>query len=923
MKKWPRVPQTLTSNADEATRSISTEPGQAAPHARDQDLPTNEDQHDHFDFDPPDYVHDADEEHGPARAHVAAQPPIRDFNFHPVVLPDVRIPGSDQDQEDQPSLVPRAFQERPGVRLAYLNAVVGNVFGNHTVQAATESLNNQLNCMLVEGVLPEHPRPVRHLLSAKRRLGIDPDQWITQYAICSECWKHYTLVQLRELLSPSCTVPDCSGLLYDEHVDAKGKIVRTAKKIMPHVSLIGSLRRMFMRPGFAKSIRDSRHDQPRRNDDEDFVMTDMHDGTLWHELETNTIREIGELGTIRDCPQDNRPMATKITEHRYGLHLTLNIDWMGILNNRPHSTGPIYYAINDLPRDQRYLQVNVICAAIMPGPKEPNVQQINHCLEPSSREVMELKNGVKMDIHGEDEPENIFADNAILDCDMPASHKCNGTAGHSHDFHPCAFCDVDIVKVMTPEGYDNSWTPKDDYQMLRQSFYSRDATQAHQDAILKDFGVRWSILNLISGWLPSKKLVLDFMHAIFLGIISHLFMRVLFGGYMLSVRWPSHITRLPKNLGENQSLKKSDEWRRLLTVTPVVLWWSWRDENDEIPDKEPPLPPNTVQPDFSRNCRSLYQTILLLCTGVCILSSRTISMSQAWIGQSFISHYCLESLQLRIPLTINHHASMHISEMIRKVGPVYAWWLFAFERFNGMLERTHLIYEYLLALPPDTYPFEREQINRIIKVQAQTRGSMMSQIAVYQSEAAEDNVRLPLRAAKFIDLRSHGLPGVFYTLLLEYCRRLWPQLRLVNDLSHDDGTPFLASKVACMLTYIRKDGIRYGCTMNHRTQSDSLGFISWNSTRVPIQIIGLFVVGILDVVPHICAVTRYGSTLGIHVSYANEFGPYEIIPISNIECPLALIPVHSAIIKKDLWIAVSFDHSGNEPEDLLDDDDFQ
>ncbi|KAG1760475.1 hypothetical protein EDD22DRAFT_990093 [Suillus occidentalis] len=430
MKKWPHVPQTSKSGVDEAARSISTAPGQAVPRVRDLNLPTNEDQHDNFDFDPPDDGHHADEEHALAPAHNAAQPPIRDFNFRPVVLPDVRVPGSDQDQEDRPFLVPRAFQECPGVRLAYLNAVVGNVFGNHTVQAATDSLNNQLNCMLVEGVLPEHPRPVRHLLSAKRRLGIDPDQWITQYAICSECWKHYTPVQLRELPSPSCTIRDCSGLLYDERVDVKGKLVRTAKKIMPHISLIGSLRRMFMRPGFAKSIRDSRHDQPRRNDDEDFVMTDMHDGTLWHELETNTIREIGELGTIRDRPQDNRPIATKITEHRYGLHLTLNIDWMGILNNRPHSTGPIYYAINDLPRDQRYLQVNVICAAIMPGPKEPNVQQINHCLEPSSCELMELKNGifccmlgVKMDVHGEDEPANIFADNEILDCNMPASHK--------------------------------------------------------------------------------------------------------------------------------------------------------------------------------------------------------------------------------------------------------------------------------------------------------------------------------------------------------------------------------------------------------------------------------------------------------------------------------------------------------------------
>jgi hypothetical protein len=49
-------------------------------------------------------------------------------------------------------------------------------------------------------------------------------------------------------------------------------------------------------------------------------MTDMHDGTLWHELKMNTIRKIGELGTIHDHPQDNSPTAMKITEHHYGLH---------------------------------------------------------------------------------------------------------------------------------------------------------------------------------------------------------------------------------------------------------------------------------------------------------------------------------------------------------------------------------------------------------------------------------------------------------------------------------------------------------------------------------------------------------------------------------------------------------------------------
>jgi hypothetical protein len=87
----------------------------------------------------------------------------------------------------------------------------------------------------------------------------------------------------------------------------------------------------------------------------------------------------------------------------------------------------------------------------------------------------------------------------------------------------------------------------------------------------------------------------------------------------------------------------------------------------------------------------------------------------------------MHCLELKIHLTINHHASMHIADMIKAFGPVYSWWLFVFERFNGMLEQgnhnghnggrmeltlmrhwvqTHLIYEYTLAFPPDAHAIE-------------------------------------------------------------------------------------------------------------------------------------------------------------------------------------------------------------------------
>ncbi|KAG9310922.1 hypothetical protein JVU11DRAFT_8792 [Chiua virens] len=178
-----------------------------------------------------------------------------DHNFRPVEPPRIRAPGSDQEQEDRPSLVPKAFQEKPEIRLAYLNSVISNVFGKASVQEATASLNSTLNCLLVaQGSLPEYPRPVRHLISAKRRLGIDPDQWITQYTNCLVCWKHFMPTELKALPLHDCPTEDCTGILFNEITNSKGRHIREPCKIMPHTSLIGSLRRMFMCPGFAQSI---------------------------------------------------------------------------------------------------------------------------------------------------------------------------------------------------------------------------------------------------------------------------------------------------------------------------------------------------------------------------------------------------------------------------------------------------------------------------------------------------------------------------------------------------------------------------------------------------------------------------------------------------------------------------------------------
>ena len=187
-------------------------------------------------------------------AHVHEHHQRPDHNFQPVQPPAVRQPGVNQAQEDQPSLIPPAFKEKPEVWLAYLGAVKSNAFGHATVLQAMEQLNTTLNCLLITGVLPEVPCPVHSLISAKQHLSIDPDVWITAYAICPECWKYHTPAKINALKSPNCSVAGCLGVLYTETMNLKGQWVRTMIKINPQTSLIGSLRWMFMRPRFAKSI---------------------------------------------------------------------------------------------------------------------------------------------------------------------------------------------------------------------------------------------------------------------------------------------------------------------------------------------------------------------------------------------------------------------------------------------------------------------------------------------------------------------------------------------------------------------------------------------------------------------------------------------------------------------------------------------
>ncbi|EAU82786.2 hypothetical protein CC1G_10905 [Coprinopsis cinerea okayama7 len=853
-------------------------------------------------------------------------------------------------------------KELPHIRMAYLQAVLNNVTGHLPVRLTNSNLASTIDMFEVAGTLPDLPVPARTLQSAKRRLGIDPDEYIIQFAACPKCWKHYTPKQMQHLESPACTVEGCPGTVYDTYLNAEKKEKRRPVMIIPHVPLLVALQSILGRKGMREMIRDSRGQPLDQNSDPNFVMSDMHDGTMWQELRTHVHRQVGNHGTVQDLDEHGGE-GRRLTEHRFGLHLVVNIDWFGALK-RPHSTGPIYISIADLPRELRFLQRNVICTAITPGPNEPTTEQLNHVMELTVRDAMRLKQGVRMEMWNDTDTEvieeDVYADFLCDNCDTPGARKFAGFAGHTADLHPCPWCDCTSLDFSEDKGYDTySFTSKNDSTLLKQKFYSRNSSSARQATILEDHGVRWAMFDALPGWKPATQTVLDFMHAIYLGVVAWLFTRLLFGAHMFpgqlkrrfenvinGIQWPSHATRLPKNLGENPSLKKADEWRRLLTVTPPVLWYAWMDPDGTIPDTEPPLPPNaTLKTAHSRKRASLYVIILLLCAAIRLLSTRTISMSQAETGQAYLSSYCIKMLHLGAKLSPNHHFAMHLATMIKRFGPVYAWWLFAFERFNGLLEKVntnghdggrieltllrnwvqaHLLYNLLIHLPDDTPQKERDLIDQLVKAEAD-RGGMAVEIAMFAAEASNERVRLPKQLPKSpIDIHSvrlspDGHDGTSaHDLLFAYCQKLWPDVNLRRQFTANiqpGSVPFVGNTVARRLAYIKKDGIRFG---------------SRNGARAPVSIEDIWLLHIPETnkPAHVCLLVRpfdidpailvpwraFASLLGIYTSVANKYIKYEVIPATSIDCALALVPIPFND-GRELWVSVSFDRVSTEPEE--------
>ena len=168
--------------------------------------------------------------------------------------------------------------------------------------------------------------------------------------------------------------------------------------------------------------------------------------------------------------------------------------------------------------------------------------------------------------------------------------------------------------------------------------------------------------------------VVDPMHNLLLGTAKHM-MEIWSKQVIISkqqfthihdvvnaISTPKQVGRVPTKIASSFAGFSADQWRNWTTVFSSVAL-------------KGAIPSNHL------NCWLMYvQACKLLCT-------RTINKSTAKTADLYLRNFCLifEDLYGAEHCTINIHLHLHLLDCIYDYSPLYGWWCFAFERYNGML----------------------------------------------------------------------------------------------------------------------------------------------------------------------------------------------------------------------------------------------
>jgi hypothetical protein len=210
----------------------------------------------------------------------------------------------------------------------------------------------------------------------------------------------------------------------------------------------------------------------------------------------------------------------------------INVDFFAsegmTLHGANASSGVIAAACLNLPADIRYKREYMYLAAVIPGPDEPRLAELNHYIRPVVDQFLVSWERRVRFTQTANHPTGRDTCSAIATavCDLPAARKISQSAGHSSHFL-CTRCDC-YHKSTIGRTDCEKWSIQDCTILRQKAAQWKAATdKKSQDTLFSQNGIRWTELWRLPYWNPTRMLVVDPMHCLLEGLAQFHFRNVL------------------------------------------------------------------------------------------------------------------------------------------------------------------------------------------------------------------------------------------------------------------------------------------------------------------------------------------------------------------------------------------------------------
>lgn len=294
-------------------------------------------------------------------------------------------------------------------------------------------------------------------------------------------------------------------------------------------------------------------------------------------------------------------------------------------------------------------------------------------LRPLVDELKQLWDGVVMN-SASDTPVIVRAALLCTCCDIPAARKVSGFVGHSA-YRACSCCLKPFPTAAFREkpyysGFCRGmWLPRTtESHIVYATRYKCAKTHKERKEIESEYGCRYSVLLELPYYDVVRFCVIDPMHNITIWKLRDIISDSQFHSVQEKVDSfvpPSDVGRIPGKVASGFSSFTAEQWRNW------TLIYSLSSLKDVLPHRH-------------------YDCWLLFVKSTALLCQRSITLQELDKADTLLMEFCEIFVQLYGKENCtNMHLHGHLKECMLDYGPVYSFWLFSFERMNGILGAYH------------------------------------------------------------------------------------------------------------------------------------------------------------------------------------------------------------------------------------------